>query len=50
MQPRLPTTGNESRFAAIPKLVSFATEIWKEEEEEAKKREEDLRERASAGK
>ena len=49
MQPRLPTTGNESRFAAIPKLVSFATEIWKEEEEEAKKREEDLRERASAG-
>ena len=38
LQPSLPTTGNETKFASIPKLVSYATKIWKQEEEEEKRR------------
>lgn len=33
MQPSLPTTGNEETFAAIPKLVAYATRLWEKEQE-----------------
>lgn len=49
MQPSLPTTGNDSSFAAIPKLVSYATEIWRQEEEEERRREDKMLEESRAG-
>ncbi len=39
MQPGLPTTGNDAKFKAIPKLVSYATDIWRQEEEALRQRE-----------